>query len=112
MLTATRGIRLYDQLLLIEEETPVVSMTAQQIGRSPELIAARDNFLLHRFYFKVRLQRKNRVDTIDELQKETYLSKTMIGKILQAKADNILLIKKQEPSVELLKEAWPHIIWK
>lgn len=111
MQTIQRGISVFNALLF-DEEAPATSITtAIPNGRNPELIAKRDNFLLHRFYFKTKLQRKIYCDALKELSEEIWLSKLMIQKIIQAKADNILMIKKQQPSVKVLREVWPHINW-
>ena len=80
-------------------------------GRNPQLIAARDNFLCHRFYWKSKIERMPYMDAIAELSSEVWLSKLQIQKILQSKADDVLLIKKQAPPAKELLACWPHIKW-
>ena len=109
--TSQRGISVSNALLFDEDDNNATGTLPQQNGRNPELIAARDNFLLHRFYFKTKIQRKIYPDTLKELSNEVWLSKLMITKIIQAQADNILMIKKQQPSIKVLREVWPHIVW-
>lgn len=106
-----RGISVFNGLLFDEEDQSATVTTTITNGRNPEFIAKRDNFLLHRFYYKTKIQRKIYSDTLNELSSELWLSKLMIQKIIQAKADNILMIKKQPPSLKMLQEVWPHIKW-
>ncbi len=105
-----RGIRLFNQVLFEESEIATLPKPEHN-GRDPQLIAARDNFLLHRFYYKSKVQRKIYNDTLVELSQETWLSKLQIQKIIQSKAEDVLLIKKNAPSVKQLKEQWSHIQW-
>lgn len=105
------GIGVYNALLFSQDETIASENEYQQIGRNPELIAKRDNFLLHRFYFKTKIQRKIYADALQEISDETWISKFQISKIIKAKVDNILHIKRQQPSLKMLRESWPHIIW-
>jgi len=110
MSTVQRGIRLHTQLLF-EEENPTAIPARKYAHRSPELIAARDRFMIHRFYFKSKIERKVYPDVMRELEKEVYLSQVMIQKILQAKADDALMLKKQQITVKELRQEWPHINW-
>ncbi len=106
-----RGIGVFNALLFDEEDSIATLTSTIPNGRNPQLIASRDNFLLHRFYFKTKIQRKIYGDALKELSNEVWLSKLMIQKIIQAKADNILMIKKQQPTVKVLRDVWPHIVW-
>ena len=98
MAEVQRGIRVFNQLLFEEDTQPALPKRKYSY-RHPELIAARDRFLIHRFYYKSKIEQK------------FYLSKIMIQKIIQAKADDALLLKKQQITVKQLKEEWPHINW-
>lgn len=105
-----RGTRVYNQLLF-EDELAFVPAAKKYSYRNPELIAARDKFLIHRFYFKTKILQKNYPDSIKELVDEVWLSKIMIQKIITSKADDILLLKRQQITVKQLKSEWPHIVW-
>ena len=105
-----RGIRLHSQLLF-EEDAPPSLPKRKFPHRHPELIAARDRLLIHRFYYKSKIQRKVYQDVLKELEKEIFLSQVMIQKILQAKGDDALLLKKLQITVKQLREEWPYINW-
>ena len=108
--TSQRGIRLFNTLLFEEGETSTLPKP-EHSRRDPQLIDARDNFLLHRAYYKTKIQRKNYPDTFAELIAEVYLSKAQIQKIIQCKGEALLAIKKHQPSLSELKKQWPHINW-
>ena len=106
--TPRRGLRLY-QSLLFEETTPIQKKESK--GRSAELIEKRDDLLLHRFYFKSKIQRKIYEDALRELEVELYISKVMIQKIIQAKGEILLTIKKQSITKPDLKRKFPWVVW-
>ena len=106
-----RGIRLYNSVLFEDEYPQQEQPSAKPIGRNPQLIIQRDDFLCHRFFFKTKIQRKIYLDALEELSRETWLSSFHIQKLLQANSDAVLLIKKQAPTIKALREKWPHIIW-
>lgn len=105
-----RGLSIYNALLF-PESSPSEKPASPSIGRSPELINKRDEFLLHRFYFKTKIERKAYPDVFDELSEEVYLSKIQIQKIISAKIDDILRIKSSKPDIKDLRSRWPHINW-
>ena len=112
MLKRNTGIRLYNSLLFDDEAvSPQELPSLLKHGRDPKLVTERDTFLLYRFFFKSRIQRKIFDDALGELKAEVFLSKTMIQKILLSKSDEILLIKKAAPTPKELRDKYPHIVW-
>ena len=104
-----RGIRLHEMLLFDDNTPPPAPKTFN--GRNPQLIDARDNFLLHRFYFKSRIKRMLYGDTLKELAAETWLSELQVQKIIQDKTEQVMDIKKAAPTVKQLKQLFAHIVW-
>lgn len=102
------GVKLFNELMRESNDNVAVQKSS---GRNPDLINARNNFLVHRFYFKTKIQRMQLDDAMESIGKELWLSKVQVSKIIYAKADNILNIKKQQPTVNVLRQAWPHIVW-
>jgi hypothetical protein len=111
MLHRNTGIKIYNKLLFDDEPTVMEPPTLIQHGRSKQLIANRDTYLLYRFYYKSRVQRMVFYDCLKDLSDEVFISKMQIQKILLAKGDDILMIKKEAPTVKFLKEKYPHVIW-
>ncbi|GGH78176.1 hypothetical protein HNQ91_003931 [Filimonas zeae] len=110
MRTLQRGISVLHSLLS-EEEEMVSADKVERKGRNPKLIVARDTCLLYRFYFKSKIERRLYPDSVAALMNEFHLSQVMIQKIIQAKTDELMLIKKEQPSVKSLKEKYPHFVW-
>ncbi len=105
-----RGVSVFNALLF-EEPVNTQSSDKREQGRSAELIDQRDRFLIYRFYFKAKIQRKIYNDAIVELIPEVYLSKISIQKIIQAHADEILKLKQNPPTLKDLQKEYPHINW-
>lgn len=108
-----RGIAVYNQLLFKDENLADDVAVAEKKtgGRSPLQIEKRDQYLLHRFYWKTKIQRRLYPDALDELECEVFLSKLQIQKIIQSKSEIILTIKREQPTRRLLEEKWPHVKW-
>ena len=111
-----RGIKVFNTLLF--DDSAVATLPKPEIsGRDPELIAKRDELILCRFYYKSKVQRKIYDDVLLELRTEFFLSKVMLQKIIQAKAEIALLIKKEYsslPALSIKKEFQkkiPFIVW-
>jgi len=105
-----RSIRVFNQLLF-EDAAPIPENKPNNSFRSPQHIAARDLFLINRFYYKSKIQRKLFQDVIKELEYEVYLTDITIRKIIQAKQEEILKLKKDQITVKQLRQQWPHINW-
>ncbi|MES1223384.1 MAG: hypothetical protein ABUT20_48260, partial [Bacteroidota bacterium] len=108
---SNRGIKTFNALLFENADDISTTKPEKSNGRNQELLASRDNFLLHRFYYKTKIQRKNYMDVLEDLMNETFISKYQIQKIINNNRDQILLIKKQQPPLKTLCEVWPHIKW-
>ncbi len=105
-----RGIRLFNSLFE-DEQTIVEATKPQNCIRDAQLIAERNDFLFHRFYYKSKMLRRLYPDCIKELSREVWLTKITLQKLIQANGDAILQIKKQAPTVKDLQKKFPWIIW-
>ncbi len=108
--TINRGSRLLNSLLFEEDIKPATAEVFKS-GRNALLIAERDNYLLHRAYYKTKIQRKNYPDTFAELGAELWITKLQIQKIIQSKGDELLQIKRDKPTLAQLQKMWPHVKW-
>lgn len=106
-----RGITTLNNLLFIEDGPAATLPKPPTIGRDPDLITKRDDLLLHRVYFKTRIQRKYYDDALQELEDELFLSKTRIAKIITEKKESLLLLKKQQITTDHLRVKFPFIVW-
>lgn len=97
---------------LFADEAPVEALdNVRTSGRNADKIAGRNEYLAHRFYFKSKVQRMNFMDAINELAAEVWLMPFQVQKLLQANADDVLMVKQQKPTAKQLREKWPHIVW-
>jgi hypothetical protein len=112
-----RGVKIFNSILFGDDAAtvPTTPLKRGRPGRSEELIRRRNEFLLHRFYYKIRLvqstQPRSYASVLKDLEPEVFLSRVMIQKIITRESDEILRIKKDKPSIQQLRARWPHIVW-
>lgn len=105
-----RGIKVFNSLF--EDEQDVIEAPKPNNSfRDAALIAARNEFLFYRFYFKSRIERKFYHDCIKELSTEVFLTKITLQKLIQANGETILQIKKQAPDKKSLQNKFPWVVW-
>lgn len=104
-----RSSHIYNSLLFSSDSNKPSAKAVCR--RDPVLIGRRNNFLCYRFYYKSKVERKLYTDIIEELQKEVYLSAVQITKLINASGEEILRIKKEQPTIQALKKLYPHVIW-
>lgn len=104
-----RGATLINAMLF--DENAILPTKVDKSGRDPEKIEKRDDMLLHRLYFKSKIERKGYDDVLNELETEFFLSRTMIQKIITCKSDIALMIKKQGLTTQDLNAKFPWFKW-
>lgn len=81
-------------------------------GRSAAMIALRDECLMYRYYYHVKLQGKRYDTAIQELSREFWVKNSNIIYRLQQNADRLEQIMKQEqPALKQLKIQYPWWVW-
>jgi hypothetical protein len=106
-----RGSKLFQAVLFDEADVLNLPQKSDSKGRDADLIEARNNLLLHRFYFKGKIERKLYPDVLMELKKELFLSVRTIQDILQDKSEQVLEIKKLKPTAKELQKMFPFMVW-
>lgn len=104
-----RGITVFNSLLFDEEAATPPKPESR--GRDKYLLAKRDEFLVHRAYYKSKLQRKLYEDVLAELESEVFLSRLQIQRIIMAKSDDMMLLKKQQLNKHDLQRKFPWVSW-
>lgn len=99
-------------LCLFTEETPpeVQPAVADRPGRNEDLVRQRDELLLHRYYYYVKIVRRQYQDTLDLLQAEFFLSQRRIVDIIQA-SDRHKELNMLRPDVKYFRQQYPHWVW-
>jgi hypothetical protein len=91
-------------------ETPVSKTTKK--GRSADMIALRDECLMHRYYYHIKLQGKRYDMAIKELSLEFWIKNSNIIYRLQCNSERLEQIMKQEqPDLKQLRILYPWWAW-
>lgn len=91
-------------------ENPVRKTTRK--GRSADMIALRDECLLHRYYYHIKLLGKRYDMAIQELSGEFWIKNSNIIYRLQCNSERLEQIMKQEqPDLKQLKILYPWWAW-
>lgn len=91
-------------------ESPVKKTTRK--GRSADMIALRDECLLHRYYYHIKLQGKRYDMAIQELSGEFWIKSSNIIYRLQYNSERLEQIMKQEqPDLKQLRILYPWWTW-
>lgn len=91
-------------------ESPVKKTTRK--GRSADMIALRDECLLHRYYYHIKLQGKRYDMAIQELSREFWIKSSNIIYRLQCNSKRLEQIMKQEqPDLKQLRILYPWWAW-
>ena len=91
-------------------ETPVTKTVRK--GRSADMIALRDECLLHRYYYYIKLQHKRYDAAIQELSREFYIKNSNIIYRMQCNSDRLeQIMKKEQPDLDQLRLLYPWWTW-
>ena len=80
-------------------------------GRNTELMQKRNHLLMHRYYFYVKIKRKQYQDTLDVLEKEFQLSQLRIVMCMNQNSKTLKEIFNSKPDVKFLKESFDWFVW-
>lgn len=81
-------------------------------GRSADMIALRDECLLYRYYYYIKLQGKRYDVAIQELSKEFWVKESNIIYRMQCNTGRLEQIMKQEqPAIKQLRLQYPWWTW-
>lgn len=90
-------------------------------GRSKELIAKRNECLIHRYWyygnFPVKLDSKiegklSYPTILNILQEEFFInSEFTIPQVIDECYDMLIALRNQKPTKEFFKKKWPHLVW-
>lgn len=107
-----RGITQFNKL--VSDPKPLTfpkPETNKSPGRSSELIQARNQLLIYRFYYKSRIENKRYPVILSELSFELHLTQIRIQDIIQEESHRIAAVKKQNPPIKYFRDTWSHWTW-
>jgi hypothetical protein len=106
-----RGIRVYQSLLFTETAIATAAPEKKFNGRDPALVEARNKLIATRYYYYVKLIRRNYPDTISALQAEFFLSDIQISRIISEEGATLHLLKQENPNAKALAGKYPFMVW-
>lgn len=106
---------------VFQEPTLTVSSEEKEKGRSKELIAKRNECLVHRYWYygnyPVKLDNKvegklSYLSILAILQEEFFInSEFTIPQVLNECYDMLDELRTKKPSKDYFKKKWPHLVW-
>lgn len=95
--------------LFIEDTPPVV--TPERKGRSEHLINKRNELLICRYYYHIKIVSRQYIATIKLLERETFLTERTIIDALQKNSDTLKLLAAAKPTIKYFKDKFPFYHW-
>ena len=102
-----RGYRtLFGDLL---EDTEVKA--PQGKGRNEELLAQRNELLIHRYYYFTKILRLQYGDALKQLRDQLHLETRTITDILQTNSAELYRLHQSKPAIKYFRDKYPYLRW-
>lgn len=106
-----RGHRSLYTSLFAEYQTNVQPATKERKGRSEMLILKRNELLICRYYYHVKIAGKKYPAALSALEAELFISTRTITDLLQEQSLLLKKLNEQKPSVKDFQERFPSYNW-
>lgn len=93
-----------------EQPQDVVTTTTRR-GRSEELIAARNEALVDRYYFYGKFTDKRYDAILEDLEKEFFIAQFTIQERINENFAKLSELKAHAPTKDYFKKKYPHLVW-
>lgn len=103
-----RGQRTAYRSLFTDEE--IAMPVAEKKGRNEQLIAQRNELLIYRHYYYIKIRRRQFGDTLKSLSNEFHITERTILDVFQ-KTNLLREIRQKDLDVAFFKAKYPHLIW-
>lgn len=103
-----RGSVIFESLFEPEEDQ---SETPPR-GRNPELIARRNELILHRYWFFGAYTQIRHSAVIKALSDEFFLTDRRVQDIIFASGEQLKAMRASPPKLDELRARWPHLSWR
>ena len=95
------------------EPTPnLIPAQKSRKGRSEELLERRNEVILYRYYYYVKIKRMRYEDIITVLGKEFFLAERTTVDLLMKSSDELSNIYKKQANENELQKLFPFLNWK
>lgn len=93
--------------------TVVVNNTPQteRRGRSEALVIKRNELLLHRYYYYIKIKGRQYQATLEMLENEVYLTQRTIVDAMQRNSPMLKDLNAIKPDLKYFKEKFPFMNW-
>lgn len=108
---ALRGHRSIYQAYIFDEPAPSPLKVVERKGRSEKLKKEQNELIVCRYWYYMKLIRKNYPDTLTELEKEMFLSQLTLIRIIQASHEQLKQFQDEKPGISLFKKKYPFLVW-
>lgn len=106
-----RGHRsIYNAYLFDEPAIPQLRVVERK-GRSERLKALQNELIVHRYYYYIKIVRRNYPDTLAALESEIFLAPLTITRIIQANTALLKQLHNQKTTVSELRKKYPWLVW-
>lgn len=108
---ALRGHQsIYNALLFDDQPAPQLKVVERK-GRSNALKEKQNELIVCRYWYYVKLKRKNYPDTLNELENEIFLAQLTIVRILQANDKLLKEFQETKPNEKYFQKKYPFFVW-
>lgn len=104
-----RGHRTY--LNLFDEPDHPVLQKAERRGRSEQFHTRRNELLIHRYYYLVKIQGRQYQATLEQLEQELFIAQATIINNVSEERTLLKALNAQKPDVSFFKKKYPWIVW-
>lgn len=107
-----RGSRSIYQSLFNDEVTQLSTITVpERKGRSEVLMAKQTELLICRYYYYIKIQRKQYLDTLALLEDEIFFSQRTITNKISEHSTLLRELNSTKPDVKWFRNKYPFIVW-
>jgi hypothetical protein len=106
-----RGNRSIFNSLFQDENVSVEVVPPERKGRSPLLLKKQNEKLVHRYYFYIKIVRKQYQDTLAILEDEFTLSQRTIVNIISQEHVMLRALNGDKPESKYFKSKYPYLVW-
>ena len=106
-----RGSRSIFTSLFEDDKVSAEVAAPERKGRSPILLKKQNEKLVHRYYYYIKISRKQYQDTLTILEEEFSLSQRTIINIISQEHTALRTLNSSKPDTTFFKRKYPYYVW-
>lgn len=96
--------------LFDEPDQPLIK-SAERRGRSEHFHNLRNELLIHRYYYLVKIQGRQYQATLEQLERELFIAQATIINNVSEERTLLRELNAQKPDISYFKKKYPWIVW-